>query len=415
MSKSWLMRKGVKSVGLFSVVLSLVLFAGTSPAFASAPGDIIGTWQTSTNSLPQATYGATTVLANGYAYVIGGGASQKAVFYAHLNSDGTTGAWQTSANSLPTSVYFTASVVHNDYVYIMGGSGGVDCTDFVYYAHLNSDGSVDAWQTSTQPLPICSEGATAVVHNDYVYYIGGNSDGVPSANSVYFAHLNSDGTTGAWQTSANVLPHGVQDTTSAIYNDYVYVIGGNAFDTASSNFYISDAVYYAHLNSDGTTGAWQTSANVLPQALNNSSAVSANGYVYVLGGYSEEASMVVNSVYYAHLNSDGTTGAWQTSAQVLPQTLGYSGVVEANGYVYTFGGFNGTDVLDSVYFAALSSPVTAVPSSSITSLKPPDTGYGMISPVNPVVGVLLTTAVVFTGIGLALLYRQKRKANLTGA
>ena len=129
---------------------------------------------------------------------------------------------------------------------------------------------------------------------------------------------------GPWQTSSSVLPATLTASASATNNDYVYVLGGTPdFTNASSS------VYYAHLNTDGSVGSWQTSSNSLPEGLYALSAVAYNGYLYAFGGLS--TSGPTNSVYYAHLNTDGTVGTWQTSSNSLPEARIGAGVTLNDG------------------------------------------------------------------------------------
>ena len=158
----------------------------------------VGTWQ-NTTPLSTGESGATSVVANGYVYEIGGINNPTGVEFAALNADGTLGAWQTAANSLPTGESGATSVVANGYVYEIGGNNN---STLVQYALLNADGTPGAWQT-TSTLPTGESGATSVVANGYVYEIGGNN-----STGVEFAALNADGTLGAWQTAANSLPTG---------------------------------------------------------------------------------------------------------------------------------------------------------------------------------------------------------------
>ncbi|MEK9170271.1 MAG: hypothetical protein AAB674_01350, partial [Patescibacteria group bacterium] len=154
---------------------------------------------------------------------------------------------------------------------------------------------------------------------------------------------NSDGSVGPWATSSNALPAARQAHTSVVTNGYAYVIGG--YNSVSQT-----TVYYAKLNSNGSTGAWATNANALPADRSDHSSVVANGYVYVLGGYSNTP---VSTVYYAKLNSDGSVGAWSTNANALPSVNRYPSSVVANGYVYTIGGYNGTSGLSTISYSSL--------------------------------------------------------------
>jgi hypothetical protein len=298
-------------VGLLLASLPLASsFLLTGVAQALSTGDV-QPWQTTT-ALPVTTITAASATYNGYEYVLGGQGNNNAVYYAKLNSDGTVGAWQTSANSIPGLQQWRATAVaYNGYLYDIAGFDGGALND-VYYAPLNADGSVGTWVSSGSTLPDYLESLTSVVHDGYVYVIGGNEDGSVNVNTVYYAKLNNDGSVGSWTSSGSTLPVATRRLASAVYGDYVYVLGG--YTSTYSN-----AVYYAKLNSDGTVGAWSTSANVLPQGLEQLTAEAYNGFVYAIGG--DNGSGPSAAVYYAPINPDGSIGTWQTVSNPLPQGL----------------------------------------------------------------------------------------------
>jgi len=403
--------KPLKQAGFLAAAFLTATLLLAPSAMAAAPG-FLGTWNTSANTLPDELYMASAVTYNGYVYIMDGvdntGDLNANVYYAKLNSDGSVGTWNTSANTIPYPLYGASTVVYNGYVYLFGGDFSGANFDKVFYAKLNSDGTVGAWNTSTNVLPQAAGWSTAVTHNGYVYVMGGygNPTGPPftpiALDTVYYAKLNTDGTVGAWNTSVNALPQGVVNTTSVIQNGYAYVMGGG-----DENFTAQSAVYYAKLNTDGTVGAWNTSVNALPQALNGATSFTANGSVYVTGGGSAD-------VVYAKLNGDGTVGVWAATANALPQGLVNPSAVTANGFVYVLGGADSNNVaLSTVYYSSLESDPApgASPNGSpaAATLTAPDTGYGASPSFDPIVLTIAAGSIVSVGFGLSLLYHYKRR------
>ncbi|MEK7101552.1 MAG: hypothetical protein AAB882_00160, partial [Patescibacteria group bacterium] len=304
---------------------SVVQATSTNPAnaiaaFTGAGG--VGSWNTTT-SLATGVLWHSSVAANGYVYVIGGsvGATpQKNVQFAKLNADGTVGTWA-STTPLTTAERFHTSIVANGYVYTIGGSSSGN--NAVQFAKLNTNGTLGSW-ASTTPLATGETSHSTVAANGYIYVIGGN-DGVQTR--VQYARINADGTIGAWQTAANsLLNGGVYNHTSVVANGYAYVIGGFGIDSAATT-----TVQYSKLNADGTVGTWVTTTPLATEQQLHTSVV-ANGYVYALGGSSNQ-----NIVQYAKLNSDGTVGSWQTATALATGEDSATSVV-ANGYVYVLGG-----------------------------------------------------------------------------
>ena len=316
------------------------IYRSTSPTFSNATEYVSNTNSfTDTNvqqttSLPVATDKATSVVYNGYVYEIGGytGAVTTTVDYAPINSNGTIGTW-TATTSLLTATYVATSVVYNGYVYEIGGDNSAGTTlATVDYAPILSSGGLGSWSATTSLLTATYD-ATSVVYNGYVYEIGGCAPSC-SITTVDYAPINSNGTLGSW-TATTSLPTATSNSSSIVYNGYVYEIGGN-----------TTSVDYAPINSNGTLGSW-TAATSLSTSLALATAVIYNGYIYEIGGYNGSA--YVTTVDYAPINSNGTLGSW-TSTTSLPQGLGLATSVVYNGYVYEIGGEVYGTVLSPVYY-----------------------------------------------------------------
>ncbi|HVE80922.1 MAG TPA: hypothetical protein VNA68_02165 [Candidatus Dormibacteraeota bacterium] len=160
---------------------------------------------------------------------------------------------------------------------------------------------------------------------------------------------NSSGATRTWSTNANAITTARQNHTSVSANGYIYVIGGSSDDTYTG---AQSTVYYAKLNSNGTTEAW-VSTTALPQARWGAHSVVVNGYVYVVGGL--DASGTDNTtVYSAKLNADGTLGSWQTTT-ALPNARSLASGLTANGYIYIIGS---NDTSTTSYYAKANSDGT---------------------------------------------------------
>ena len=311
-----------------------------------------------------------SVAYDGYIYEMGGyngTASQTGVYYAPINSNGSIGAWVSSPNVLqqPTDAAF--SVVYNGYVYVMGGYPYPTTTYYnnVYYAKLSPTGGVGAWQ-SASVLPQGLQGAGAVVYNGYIYVMGGSNGA--SVNTVYHVQINANGSLGTWSTDTNVLPQNLDVAASAVYNGYLYVMGGY---TGSAD---SSAVYYAPINSDHSVGAWVTDSNPLPVAEDAASAAVVGGYMYVMGGYTGS---YVTTVYYSQINADGSLGVWLTTT-ALPQALSYNPAVVNNGYIYLLGGANSSVAgLNTVYYGKVDPAGVLTPWATTSGFIKQGTGKGV--------------------------------------
>jgi N-acetylneuraminic acid mutarotase len=293
-----------------------------------------------------------TVTYGGYLYSLGGRLSTgdydftAAVSYAKINTDGSLGAWQ-AATSLPQLTTVTSAVAYNGYLYEIGGytHEQSDSVADVHYAKINTDGSLGAWQATTS-LPTKNEEAVAFQHGGYIYEISGSQGGYDARDVVYYAKINTDGSLGAWQVSTNTLATAVVAATGGVWNGYAYIVGGYDGDD------LSKVVQYAKLNADGSVGEWKTTSE-LPAGTVAATGVISNGYIYNIAGTSTDFNDT-SVITYAKINNDGTVGTWQTATNAFPIEIDTSASVTANGYIYSLGGEDSSgNRLDDVRYARL--------------------------------------------------------------
>ncbi len=316
-----------------------------------------GPWEKNNNSLPASVYGNGSVVYNGYVYSVGGftatangSAATTAVYYAKINADGSTGSWTTASQSLPAARgEFGNPVVVNGFMYVVSGhaaNNGSNQTT-VYYAKINSDGSTGAWQSGNTSGLTAKSGHVVFTANGYIYSASGG------AGALFYAKVNSDGSLGgngssatAWNTGTTV--GGRANATVVVANNTAYIIGGGANNTIITT------------TLDPLTGAnsnVQTlSTPTLPANRQYHSGAFVNGYVYVIGGSTTGSTNTNNTIYYAKLNGDGTLGTFQTSSYTLPQSLLGQASVADNGYIYSLGGASANassgTVYSNIYYAS---------------------------------------------------------------
>lgn len=367
-TRAWLVtRATLRPTTLMSFTVLLASFTLVLPMRASAlqgswtdPGQ----WQTASSSLPQQLTDVMAVANGNYVYILGGLNNSVApvdtVYYAKTSGGGDIGTWQTGT-PLPVPVGYTNSAaIYDGYIYMFGGwSGRTNRTsETVYYAKLNGNGSVGNWQTGVS-LPGVLSDTTVQVYNGYAYVIGGMPDREADSANVYYTKLNANGTgsVGSWSASSNTVLASDADRSSVVNDGYLYVFGGR-----DPNADVTSAVYSAKINDDGSLGSWTASANPLPQAEYNTSAVVNNGYVYVIGGM-DAAGNNGSAVFYAKLNADGpgSVGSWSTGQGKLPQGENGAGSVVVNGTVYVVGGWSDAGQgLESTFYNVPTETITKV-------------------------------------------------------
>ena len=341
------------------------------------------TWCVNSSGLPIALYTQNSVVYNGYIYVIGGytssAAASSGVYYAPLGSNGAFGTqsscpsgwtlysntWCNNTTSL-TAVDSASSVVYNGFIYVLGGlnSSGVGVST-VQYAQILSNGSVGAWGVTTS-LTTVNYYLTSIAYNGYVYEIGGSGQ-----LSVNFAPINSDGTLGSWQSTTSLSTAG-QSATSDVYNGFIYVLGGY------NGSVVSDA-NYAQISGSGFFTPWTTTSALVSDtvgkgrsavtygpAVQNSTAVTYNGYIYNIGGSTNSVSPSAYSpgIEYASISSNGTLGTWTTTTS-LPTGLAGSAAFAYNNYLYVFNGttaeyvsISSTGALGTTWTTTTSPPIS---------------------------------------------------------
>lgn len=319
-------------------------------------GGSIGSWS-STNSIISARSGQASTAYNGYMYMLGGttGTMQSDVQFAGINSNGTVNAWHYTHNSTDDSTTFVsgfttaryelATVAYNGYIYVLGGNDGTNYLNDVQYAPLNSNGTVGTWASTSSFIGV-RYGHAAVAYNGYMYVLGGWS-GSAYLGDVQYAPINADGTVGSWHYTHNSTDDGTSfsagfttarnQLSSVVYNGYIYVIAGN-------NAGVLGDVQYAPLNSNGTVGTWATTTTFTtsPTTRTEQGAVAYNGFMYVYGGYNG-SSTYYNDVQIAQINANGTVGNWRTVSGFNFTTARKAlSPVVYNGYIYVIAGTNGT-------------------------------------------------------------------------
>jgi hypothetical protein len=307
---------------------------------------LFSSWITTT-PLPSGLGLSPAVAYNDYVYVVGGASSSVAttVYYARTYPDGTLGP-RGVTTPLPVISDLEPAVAYNGYIYFIDANlpGSAPPTATVEYAQLYSNGALGPW-TSTTVLE-GPWGEPAVANNGYLYTIGGLIDEntpADATSSVFYAAVNSTGSLGAWMATAP-LPSKIVSEAAVVNNGYVYSVGGSGNDASDI---VTSSVFYAPINSTGSLGVW-AATSPLPAPVELEFAVVYNGYLYSIGG-----SFTSSVAYYAPINSNGTLGTWALTPP-LPTSTYWQPSTIYNGYAYSIAGVNNADlVTTTVNYAPL--------------------------------------------------------------
>lgn len=204
-------------------------------------------------------------------------------------------------------------------------------------------GAIGMWSKATA-LPEAFGHSPAAIYNDVLYMAGGEGPSGHIRAQVYYAPILADGTVGVWRETTR-LPEPVHYHATVATSGYLYVIGGYRGGEPS------DAVYRARINADGTLGQW-TKTTSLPSRLGAPAAVASGNQIYVLGGHTGNRSE--SEVYYATLTSSGGLSKW-TATTPLPETLSWLSAAVWEGRLYAIAGYSGSPNTWSrqVYYATI--------------------------------------------------------------
>ena len=331
-------------------------------------GGGVGSWSAESNSFTTARYGQGAVTYNGRMYLMGGCSTTSTCTayyndtqYSSINSsDGTIGSWTTASNTFTTARSGMSAVTYNGYMYILGGrSDGTTYLNDVQYAAINSDGSLGTWST-TSSFTTARYNSDATVYEGYIYIMGGNDTTSSVLNDVQYAAVKADGTLGSWASTSS-FTNARTGLSTVAYNGFLYMLAG-----MYSGTYYND-VQYAAIKADGTISAWVATTSFTTGRY--SAAVTVyNGYIYIMGGKNSGATYY-NDVQYSPMHSSGTLGPWITTSSFSNSRSGLSALSDS-GYLFLLGGINGSTYYNDIQYAKINGAgeIGGETSATITSL-----------------------------------------------
>ncbi|MDO8430258.1 MAG: hypothetical protein Q7S73_02740, partial [bacterium] len=194
--------------------------------------------------------------------------------------------------------------------------------------------------------------ASSTVSANALFVVGNTGIGTTSPGALFAVQGNALLAGNLWAnniTATGTITVTGTSGTSTIGSITIGPNGRFGFSTTTpniANFEVATRTIAFNSGADGSLGSWST-ANALPGIRGYHSSVTANGYAYVIGGTDGSFQ---STIYYAKLNSDGSTGAWATNANALPGIRGGHSSVAANGYVYVIGGRGIANALQSTIY-----------------------------------------------------------------
>ena len=266
----------------------------------------------------------------------------------------------TTTTALPTPVSAMGAVAvpgatsSSAFVVVAGGYIGTSNSTSVLSNVINPNGTLGPSWTAipTFPLPVKLAHAAMVeadpgdslvpVDSRFIYMIGGQQTytSTPGGHAeIYMASVNpTTGSVGVWTQLANSLPQPLISPAVALFNGYVYVVGGLTPSGAPSS-----SVYSAPVNPDGTLGAWTPAGNSYPVPVAYATAFGFAGNLYVLDGDDENSTAPnlqgnggITDVRIAPV-TNGVVGPWTSTSSTIKGRekhitwLAFGQVIDAEG------------------------------------------------------------------------------------
>lgn len=371
------------------------------------PGDgaCSGWCSDSDYNLPAPRAALSLVAYNGYLYALGGedagctsvsgtGANGicDTVYIAKLGANGEPQLWHPTDGNQANWTYwyrdtdlssprsYASAVAYNNRLYLLGGktdtaAGGVTTVEYV---DLSPTGQLTPWTaTGMTALPSVRFGHDAHAYNDYLYLVGGNSNGTLQ-ETVSYIKINDDGTlVSSWSSTNGFLIPRMSwgGSFSTIWGGYLYVSGGCAAVDAEGQCTATGitnggtaqadgsgtSVELASINADGTVGFWGSISNVANTRIGYSLVAWRNS-IYIIGGCTAQdttsgaCTTTTSTTRYGIVNGDGDGSTVATSVPSgtttcsgtdpfncnLPGTSHIGNMLSAtaimNGFLYIIGG-----------------------------------------------------------------------------
>ncbi|HSW98757.1 MAG TPA: hypothetical protein VLF71_02885 [Candidatus Saccharimonadales bacterium] len=349
-----------------------------------------GGWTTQASKLGATTTYNSAVAYHDFLFVFGGcinstngqagcNTYRNSVYRMPIATGGAPGTLTTSAGTgsflnLPTGKGLMAPAMYNGYIYLAGGAtSAAGQTNIVYYAKINDDGTITAWNTATGTMVHTLRRADAIAMNGYLYVVGGHDGSGPTTyGDIEITKINlSTGNLDSNFSNSVIQITPRWDERAVFSNGYIYVTGGCAVGdppaSCNSSTGVSNVVEYVEVFNAGNKGtsAWTTATNTFTTARTSASAAAYNGYLYIAGGCTSYTigsnwgntfcSFGNNTTGYAPINPDGSLGTWTTGNTLTPSNRRTAGCLLAvGGTLYYVGGEDSTNTaVNSVEYSVI--------------------------------------------------------------
>ncbi|VAW84016.1 hypothetical protein MNBD_GAMMA16-213 [hydrothermal vent metagenome] len=283
-------------------------------------------------------------------YIMGGvnnnGKYVRTVEYSKINSDGSLEPWQTTT-PLSENRFYLDSVVIGRFIYVIGGANGPLGDDniplaSVERAEILADGRLGPWIKQAY-LTTPRRGLRVVHHNQTIYALGGYNGSF--LRSVERANVLPSGEIISWDAE---LEHSLIDRyihSAAIHNNKIFLLAGHVDKSDVMSY--SD-VETTTLQPNKAISPWSMEPSRLKQARFIASATAFNNYLYIAGGH--DGTRRLNSVEFARISKQGRVSSWR-NASTLNTARSATTLLHYRNFIYVLGGSSDHGVSNTVEYA----------------------------------------------------------------
>ncbi|GBD08028.1 hypothetical protein HRbin22_00257 [Candidatus Thermoflexus japonica] len=302
---------------------------------------------------------------------------------------GLSGEWITTVVTAGLTPRWGHTAVYtNGRIYVIGGlddpaAPNAITATIIQSAAVQSDHNLSPWATVPTNLTAIFPRGTAyggaVLVNDFLYVIGGRQDlnmENPLQSQVAYARVRPDGTLSPF-TATTPLPSGLSNMAVAAWDGWIYVIGGLA---QGASITVVDTIYAARPDpATGEISRWALLTWTLPYPLHSHAAVAEQGYLYVIGGMTQTAGSPLFEVWFAPLGA-GTLRAPFTRTAALDNNLVELAAIGYNGLLLTSGGLQSTlsDPSPDVRAGVIADSGPVITWTATSLITPPRHAHAMV-------------------------------------
>ena len=272
---------------------------------------------TTDNSAPDARHESAATVVDGKIYLIGGRGKRDVNVY-----DPDANTWRTVAEA-PLELHHFQPVAYQGKIYIIGAFACCFPSEPTISDIYVFDPSTNSWAiVGSMPAERLRGSAGAVLHQNTIYIIGGNTMGHNGGAVNWLDEY--DPATGVWRVLPDA-PHARDHFSAAIAGGKLVVAGGRQSQISFANNVAATDVY------DFASGTWDSTSHNIPTQRAGTMAEVYGNQVYVIGGESG----LQNSAHAEVQVFNPATGLWsQLPPMINPRHAGGSALIDSELHVF---------------------------------------------------------------------------------